>query len=120
MIVPAGNRDTLVTFQERMGAQDAGTGAWSYTWGDVVPDEWAEVREVLPSRGENLAQGIDISQRPCRIRTIYRADITPDMRVVIAGLTFEIVSGPVALGSPARPEGLEMMCVAYSTPEGSP
>jgi hypothetical protein len=27
-----GKRDTLITFQERAGTQDAGTGAWTYTF----------------------------------------------------------------------------------------
>jgi head-tail adaptor len=114
MRVPAFKRDTLITFQERTGTQDSGTGAWSYAWRDLLtdPDEWAEVQDILPSRAEDVADNIDIRRRPCRIRTLFRDDITSAMRVAFEGRTLEIIAGPVELG---RRDGLEMICEELST-----
>jgi SPP1 family predicted phage head-tail adaptor len=107
-----GKRDTLITFQERTGTQDAGTGAWTYTWQDVTPDEWAEVQDILPSRAENVADNINMARRPCRVRTLYRSDVTSAMRITFEGRTLQIVSGPAELG---RRDGLEFICEEYST-----
>lgn len=114
MQVHSGKRDTLITFRERTGTQDSGTGAWSYAWRDLLtnPDEWAEVQDVLPSRSEDVADNIDIQRRPCRIRTLFRDDIDSKMRVTFDGRTLEIIAGPVELG---RRDGLEMICEELST-----
>jgi len=107
-------RDTLITFQERTGTQDSGTGAWTYEWEDVAgePTEWAEVQDILPSRAEDVADNIDMSRRPCRVRTLYRDDITAQMRITFDDRALQIVSGPVELG---RRDGLEMICEEFST-----
>lgn len=109
-----GKRDTLITFQERTGTQDAGTGAWSYEWEDIAgePTEWAEVQDILPSRAEDVADNIDLARRPCRVRMLYRDDITGEMRITFDGRTLQIVSGPAELG---RRDGLEMVCEEMST-----
>lgn len=83
----------------------------AYTWADVTPSEWAEVQDVLPSRGESIADGINIAKRPARIRCNYRTDITSDMRVKFDGRTLKIVAGPAELG---RREGLEVVCEELS------
>lgn len=120
MIPASGNRDTLITFRVATVAQNATYGTQTKTWADVSPTEWAEVQDVLPSRSEGISGDIDIATRPCRIRTLYRSDITPQHRVKIGNRTLEIVSGPVVLGSPGRPEGLEMICVESSTQGDTP
>lgn len=120
MQVNAGRRDTLITFQSRTGTQNSGSGAWTYSWADMTPTEWAEVQDVLPSRSESIDPGIDMNRRPCRVRTLYRSDITGLNRVKIGSRILEIVSGPVILGSPGRPEGLEMICVEFSTSGDAP
>lgn len=107
-----GTRDTLITFQERTGTQDSGTGAWTYEWNDIAPDEWANVRDLLPSRSENVSDNINMQQRPCRVRTLYRSDVTSDMRITFEGRTLEIISGPAELG---RRDGLEFVCQEWST-----
>lgn len=111
MRVPAFKRDTLITFQERTGTQDSGTGAWTYEWDDVA-DEWGEVQDVLPSRGEDVADNINMARRPCRVRILYRDDITSAMRIVFEARTLEIISGPAELG---RRDGLEFICEEWST-----
>lgn len=120
MQVAAGRRDTLVTFQSASTAQDATYGTQTKTWSDVSPTEWAEVQDVLPSRGEGIDPGIDMARKPCRVRTLYRSDVTAKHRVKIGSRILEIVSGPAILGSPGRPEGLEMVCVEYSSSGETP
>lgn len=116
----AGVRDTLITFQAASVVQDSTYGTQTKTWGDVSPTEWAEVQDILPSRAENIDPGIDITRKPCRVRTLYRTDITAQHRVKIGSRILEIVSGPAILGTPGRPEGLEMICTEYSSQGESP
>ena len=93
------------------GALDgAGSGSW-----DDVGEVWAEVQGAPPSRGERLADGISVSQRPARVRIRYRDDVTSDMRFVMGGRIMQIVGGPAELG---RREALEFMVVEYS-PSGN-
>lgn len=122
MQVAAGARDTEITFQQASVAKDATYRTQTKTWANLAshPTEWAEVQDILPSRAEGLEDGIDITRRPCRVRMLYRSDITAQMRVVIGGRTLEIVSGPVALGSPGRPDGLELICQQVSTQGDTP
>lgn len=120
MQVHAGKRDTLITFQAASRSQESTYGTYENTWADVTPDEWAEVQDVLPSRSESVEEGLDITARRCRIRTLYRSDITPQHRVKIGSRVLQIVSGPVVLGTPGRPQGLEMMCTEYSSTGEAP
>lgn len=94
----------------------AGSGSWA-----TVAEEWAEVQDVLPSRGEKLADGINIATRPARLRMAYRDDVTPDMRILLlkwagsdwtVGRTLQIVAGPAEIG---RRSGIELMVEDYST-----
>lgn len=112
----AGRRNRLITFEARTGTQDATYGTRSYGWADHA-QEWAEVQDILPSRGENFADGLEIQRRPTRIRTLYRDDITSDMRVKVGDRTLEIIAGPVELGNR---EGLEMVCEDYSSEGDAP
>ena len=78
---------------------------------------WAEVKDILPSRAERMAEQIQIVRRPARIRIRYLAGITPDMRVIIAGRIHQIVAGPSMLG---RREAIELMVEEHSTEGGAP
>ncbi len=100
-------------------------GAGSGTWAAVGSPVWAEVQDQLPSRGERLADGINVAARPARVRMRYRGDVTSDMRLVllrkvdaayVAERIMQIVSGPATLGNR---EGLEMMAEDYR-PAGNP
>lgn len=104
----AGRRDKRIEIQ-RPVADSALDGAGSGTW-EEVGKVWANVQDVLPSRGESISDGINIAARPSRIRILYRSDVTSDMRFVIGGRIMQIVSGPAELG---RREGLEFMVEEY-------
>ena len=107
----AGDLDRRITFQRRTATTDPVYGTKTYTWPDVAT-VYAQVRDVLPSRAENVADGLSLQRRPCRIRVRYREDIDGTMRVKHGARTMRIVSGPVELG---RRFGLEMVCEDWST-----
>ncbi|KTF70699.1 phage head closure protein [Sphingomonas sp. HT-1] len=95
-------------------------GAGSGTW-ELVKEVWAEVQDVLPSRGERLAEGINVAARPARVRIRYRDDVRSDMRLVllrkgVPERIMQIVSGPATLGNR---DGLELMVEDYR-PAGNP
>lgn len=81
------------------------------SWGEVAT-VFAQVLDMPPANEEALADGVDLRQRPCRIRIRWRADVTADMRVRYQGRVLEIVGGPAELG---RRELLELLCQEVST-----
>jgi head-tail adaptor len=88
----------------------AGSGSWELVQDDVP----AEVEDMLPSRGERLAGGINVASRPARVRLRYRDDITPSMRFVMGARIMQIIAGPAKLGR----DGVEFMVEDYSTAGG--
>ncbi len=100
---------------EQPTAADGFDGAGSGTWG-LVAEVWANVQDMLPSRGEKLAEGINVTARPARVRIRFREGITSNMRFVMGGRVMQIISGPAELGFR---DGLEFM-VEESRPAGNP
>ncbi len=96
---------------ERPIADDSLNGAGSGTWSPVAT-VWAEVQDVLPSRAEQLAGGINIATRPARVRMRYRQDVSADMRFVMGQRIMQIVAGPAEIG---RREAIDFMVESYST-----
>ena len=78
---------------------------------------WAEVKDILPSRAERMAEQIQIARRPARIRIRYLAGITPDMRVIIDNRIHQIIAGPSMLG---RREAVELMVEEHSSEGAAP
>lgn len=106
--------DKKITFLEEISTRD---GQFNTAQKDFVPiaaltDVAANVQDLLPSRSEQISDGIDIRRRPCRIRFRWRSDVLPTMRVRYGNRELEIISGPVDLG---RRETLEMVCEEVST-----
>lgn len=103
------------------GFDDAGSGTW-----ELVAEVSAEVQDMLPSRGERLADGINVASRPARVRIRYRTDLAASMRVLVGrrlrdgdGNSYwqtdrvaEIVTVPAELGWRER---LEFMIEDYSS-----
>jgi SPP1 family predicted phage head-tail adaptor len=118
MRVLSGKRDTLIRFQRRERMQSPTTGSWKTgNWVNVDPPVWAEVFDILPSRSESQDANVVITRRPCRIRCLYRDDITSDMRVTIGDRTLEIVAGPAEIG---RRAGIELRCQELTTQGDAP
>ena len=130
MAVAAGRYDRRIRI-ERPIADDALDGAGSGAW-QLVIEVAASVQDALPSRGERLAEGINVASRPARVRFRYRSDvsITPDMRIVIGrnlrdeegnlvwhtDRVTQIVAGPAEIG---RRSELEFVVEEYR-PAGNP
>src|SRR3546814_16350785 len=86
---------------ERPVPDNSFDGAGSGTW-ESVCNPWVNYQDMLPSRGEKLADGINVASRPARVRMRFRTDVTPDMRFVIDGRVMQIIAGPAALGQSGR------------------
>ncbi len=89
------------------GFKGAGSGGWAL----VAKDVPAEVEDVLPSRAERLAEGINIATRPARVIIRDRPGITAAMRFVMGDRIMQIVAGP-AVNNKLR--ALEFMVEDYS------
>lgn len=100
---------------QRPVADDSWDGAGSGNWTKVAT-VYAEVQDMLPSRGERLADGLNASARPARVRMRFRTDVAGSMRFVMGDRIMQIVSGPAELG---RREALEFVVEEYS-PAGNP
>lgn len=107
----AGKLDRRVTILARSDTQDAIYGTQSVTWTPLAT-VWAEVRDMIPSRGERLADGVEIANRPCRVRMRYRSGITSGMRLQVEGRELRIITQPAELG---RREGLELIAEELTT-----
>lgn len=107
----AGTLDRRVTILTRVEAQDATYGTKAVTWTPLAT-VWANVRDMIPSRGERLADGVEIANRPCRVRMRYRSDVTSAMRLQIGARQLRIITQPAELG---RREGLELIAEELTT-----
>jgi head-tail adaptor len=109
---------------ERPVADTALDGAGSGDWELVGEGEVAaEVQDMLPSRGERMADGVNVASRPARVRLRFRDDIKPSMRFVMGATVvddvvdysgariMQIKAGPAKLGR----DGVEFMVEDYST-----
>lgn len=114
MILAAGSLNRVLRI-ERPVPDTSFDGAGSGTW-ELVEEVRASVQDVLPSRGEQLGDGLNTATGRARVRMRYRTDVTPDMRFLIEGRIVQIVSGPAVLGNRA---GLELMVEDYR-PAGNP
>lgn len=114
-LVKSGHLDRLVRI-ERPVSDTSFDGAGSGGW-EPVATVAAGIVDALPSRGERLAEGINIATRPARVRMRYRTDVTAAMRLVeiVAGedaRVMQIITAPAQLG---RRDGLEVMVEDYSS-----
>lgn len=124
----AGSLDRRVRI-ERPIADDALDGAGVGSW-QLVTERAASVQDMLPSRGERLADGINVAARPARVRIRYRTDVTASMRVLVGrnlrdaegnvywqtDRTAQIITVPAEIGNR---DGLEFMIEDY-TSAGNP
>ncbi|MBY9062304.1 head-tail adaptor protein [Sphingomonas yunnanensis] len=107
---------------ERPAADDALDGAGADTWAEFA-EVWASILDMLPSRGERLAEGLNVATRPARVRLRHLDGVTNAMRLVLLrwdvateawvaeGRLMQIITVPAEIG---RRDGLEMMVEDYS------
>lgn len=109
-MIDAGDLDQRIRFERKGAGRDPVYRTPLPGWTEVAT-VWAQVQDVLPSRGETLSEGISIARKPARVRIRYRSGITSEMRVIHGTRVMQIVAGPAKLGR----DGLEMICEDYST-----
>lgn len=107
----AGTLDRRVTIMAKHPVQDIVFGTETITW-QPFADVAASVQDILPSRAERMAPGVNLATKPCIIRIRYLAGITADMRVRYGERTLQIIAGPSILG---RNMGIELMAEEVST-----
>jgi len=110
-LLRAGRLDTRVTILDRADQIDPVFRSAVVAWAPLAT-VWAQVTDILPSRSEKIAEGISITNRPCRVRMRYRADVHSGMRLSIKGRIYSIIGGPAELG---RRQGLELVVEVLST-----
>ncbi len=107
---------TRIRIERKVVARDPQYGTESVTWTEFAC-VWAEVKDILPSRAERLADSIQIGRRPARIRIRYLAGLSAEMRIIIDNRTHQIISGPAMLG---RREAMEIMAQELSSEGAAP
>lgn len=112
----ASKLDVRIRIERKQTTRDPQYGTELVTWVEFAC-VWAEVKDILPSRAERMADQIQIARRPARIRIRYLAGITPDMRVIIGTRVHQIISGPATLG---RCEAIELMVEELSSEGAAP
>lgn len=110
-MLEAGDLDREITFESRQASQESVYGTQTVTWATVAT-VWAQVRDILPSRAEQVVDLVSMARHPSRIRIRWRDDLTSDMRIDYEGRKLRIVAGPAELG---RREGLEFIAEELST-----
>lgn len=78
-----------VTLQQPVLTPDGG-GGFTPGWEDVA-SVFAEIAELAGVEGAGAARQTE-TLSPCRITILYRADVTPDMRILAADTAYGIVS----------------------------
>ena len=110
-IINPGELDRQINIQRPVPDTSA-DGAGSGSWQNVATGVWAGVVDMLPSRGERLADGINVATRPARVRMWFMDGIMDDMRFVMGSRIMQITAGPAELG---YREGLEFMVEDYTS-----
>lgn len=114
-----GNLDQRIRIEAKQTTQDPTYGTPVITW-VTFATLWAQVQDVLPSKGEAQANGLQQATRSARVRTRYVDGITADMRLVHlsrGNAVMQILTPPAVMG---RKAGLEFMAAEYSTDANAP
>jgi SPP1 family predicted phage head-tail adaptor len=112
----ASKLDTRIRIERKVVTHDPQYGTELVTWTEFAC-VWAEVKDILPSRAERLADNIQISRHPARIRIRYLPGLAADMRIIIDNRIHQIISGPAMLG---RREAMEIMVEELSSEGAAP
>lgn len=110
----AGTLDRRIRIEYKVSTQDANYGTEVITWTEFAT-VWAQIQEVLPSKGESQIEAIRIAERPAKVRIRYLAGVTSDMRVVYldrSNRLMKILTPPAEI---KRRAFLEFMASDYST-----
>lgn len=107
----AGKLDRRVTILTRAETIDPTYGTKQVAWTPLAT-VWANIQDIVPSRGERLADGIEIANRPCRVRLRYRTDVNSTMRLQYGNRQLRIITQPAELGFK---DGIEFIAESLTT-----
>lgn len=108
MVIPAGQRNQLITIQAPPTATRDALGQRSGTWSNFAADVWSRVR---PVRGRELvAAGTVLPEGAVVFGMNYLAGVLPSMRVLWNGVPHAIVAPPVDVDGTGHT--LELYCLA--------
>jgi SPP1 family predicted phage head-tail adaptor len=102
--------DRKITILRPMRVREDAYGTTEVVW-VALATVWAEVQDMLPSRAERIAEGLEIGRRPCRVIIRFREDVTMDMRLEYRGRTLRIA----ALAERGRRDALELTAEELTT-----
>lgn len=100
--------------ERRATTLEASYGTDVVEW-KLLRNAWCNVQDTLPSRAEDVAQGMVVSKNQVRLRLRYCTDIDSTMRIIINrpdAVIYQIISGPAVLGDKF---GVEFMLERVST-----
>jgi len=106
--VDIGALDKRARIEKRVVSQDPTYGTDVVTW-QTLAVVWCNLVDSMPSRDEQIRNGLSMMKVRCRMRMRYRSDVTTDMRVVLmrpTEQTWSIIGGPAEIG--VR-DGIELM-----------
>ena len=112
----ASSLDTRIRIERKLVTRNPQYGTEQVTWVQFAY-VWAEVKDILPSKAERLADSIQIGRKPARIRIRYLAGLAADMRIIIDNRIHQIISGPATLG---RRVSMEIMVEEHSSVGAAP
>ncbi len=112
----ASKLDTRIRIERKVVTHDPQYGTEQVNWTEFAC-VWGEMKDILPSKAERLADSIQIGRRPARVRIRYLAGLAADMRVIIDTRVHQIISGPAMLG---RREAMEIMVEELSSEGAAP
>lgn len=112
-----GEMDRRITIEQKVVTRDADYGTEVITW-LLLATVWANVQDVLPSKSDDVKNGLALATNRTRIRFRYRSDVNSSMRILVHGASgaadrvMQIVGGPAEIG---RRERTEVVCEEFSS-----
>ena len=107
----ASKLDTRIRIERKVVTHDTQYGTEQVNWTEFAC-VWAEVKDILPSKAERLADSIQIGRRPARIRIRYLAGLAADIRPPTASKARNCFARPMPIhrsGSSPRRSPLTSM-----------
>ena len=108
--------DDKVTIERPTKVRDPAYNTLVEGWELVAENIWANAQDVLPRRGETVANGLATSARSTRLRVRKHHQLAPEMRVTLHGRfgdrVMRIVSGPALLDDR---DHIQCMLEGYAT-----
>lgn len=103
-----GNLDKRARIERKTVTQDPTYGTDVEVW-VTFASVWCNLADSMPSRDEQIRNGLTMNKVRSRMRIRYRGDITSNMRVVLMRpdeQVWQIIGGPAEIG--VR-DGIELM-----------